>query len=96
MDIHLIQLFHVFLFIKFSKVPHSYNLFSSFIGKSLIVRFCPSSGICSDCMHGIRQSYADQLFSSFHFDNFKKKKKRKSKNQKTKKQNDKIGILVNF
>ena len=90
MDIHLIQLFHVFLFIKFSKVPRSYNLFSSFIGKSLIVRFCPSSGICSDCMHGIRQSYADQLFSSFHFDNFKKKKK---ESQKIKKQKNKMTKL---
>ena len=77
MDIHLIQLSHVFLFIKFSKVPHSCNLFSSFIGKSLIVGFCPSSGICSDCMHGIRQSYADQSFSSFHFGNFKKNKNKK-------------------
>ena len=85
MDIHLIQLFHVFLFIKFGKAQRRYNLFSSFIGKSLIVGFCPSCGICSNCMHGIRQSYVDQYFPVFIFAISKKKQKKKLKKSKNKK-----------
>ena len=84
MDIHFIQLFHVFLVIKVSKASYSYNLFSSLFAKSLIVRFVlHSMYLWVDAWYWAR--FCRSVFSTLHF-NQKKKKKKKKENppQKTK------------
>ena len=95
MDIHFIQLFHVFLVIKVSKASYSYNLFSSLFAKSVIVRFVLHSiYLWVDAWYWAR--FCRSVFSTLHFNQKKKKRKKKKtlhKKQKTKWQ---IWILISF